>query len=118
MRRLLVLVLLVACYTDPATKKAMAAAERLTRDYAKPELHAFVAGYDCKVLVIESEVPLDTVTIESMQYGIAEYRANGGVERFAADHRFRAVVYRDESGVVKSYDSMTRAEAESLRPCG
>jgi hypothetical protein len=111
------LVLLVACYTDPATKKAVAAADRLTREYAKPELQAYAAGDDCGVLLIESEVPLDTVTIESMQYGTGDYRVQS-VEQFAADHRFYAVVYRDPSGVVKSYDTITRAQAESLKPCG
>ena len=117
MRRLM-LVLLFACYTDPNTKRAAAAAERLTREYAKPELHAYAAGYDCGILVVESKERLDTVTIESMQYGTGAYRVNGGVEQFAADHRFRAVVYRDPSGVVKSYESITRAEAEAMRPCG
>ncbi|HYC90982.1 MAG TPA: hypothetical protein VEO54_17315 [Thermoanaerobaculia bacterium] len=117
MRRLMLVLLFAACYVDPATKEAVAAAKRLTRDYARPELQAYAAGHDCKVLVIESETPLDTVTIESMQYGTGEYGAHGGVEQFAADHRFYAVVYRDPSGVVKSYDAITRAEAESMTRC-
>jgi hypothetical protein len=115
MRRL-VLILLFACYTDPAAKQAAAAAKQLTREYAKPELQAFAAGEDCKVLLIESDSQLDTVAIESMQYGTGEY-AEKSVERFAADHRFRAVVYRDTTGVVRSYDAVTRAEAESMRRC-
>lgn len=117
MRRLMPVVLLFACYTDPATQRAIAAADELTRLYSNPDLRAYAAGHDCKVLLIESEVPLDTVTIESMQYGTGEY-GEQSVERFAADHRFRAVVYRDETRVVKSYDAMTREEAESLRSCG
>jgi hypothetical protein len=112
----MLVLLFAACYTDPATKEAVAAAKRLTRAYARPELQAYAAGHDCKVLVIESETPLDTVTIESMQYGTGEY-SEKSVEQFAAAHRFRAVVYRDASGVVKSYDAVTRAEAESMPRC-
>lgn len=117
MRRLLTLVLLVACYTDPATEKAVAAAKRLTLTYGKPELHAYVAGYDCGILVVESDERLDTTTIESMQYGTGEF-SEQSVEQFAVRNRFRAIVYRDPRGVVKSYESITRAEAESMRPCG
>ena len=115
MRRL-VFVFLFACYADPAVKEAADSAEQLTREFARPELEAFAAGDDCKVLVVDSEARLDTVAIESMQYGTGEYTGKS-VERFANDHRFRAVVYRDPSGIVRSYDAVTRAEAESMSRC-
>ena len=115
MRRL-VFVLLFACYADPALKAPVTAAEQRTRELARPELEAFAAGDDCKVLVIDSEARLDTVAIESMQYGTGDYTGKS-VERFASDHRFRAVVYRDPTGIVRSYDAVTRAEAESMPRC-
>lgn len=116
MRRLM-FVLLFACHVDPAAKDTIAAAKQLTRDYGKSELQAFAAGQDCKVLVIESETKLDTTAIESIHYGSGEYGVNGGAEQFSSDHRFRAVAYRDSSGIVQTYGSITRDEARSMPRC-
>ena len=115
MRRLMLL-LLVACNMPRAERETRAAADLLSRDYAKQELEAKVAGTDCKILLVESEAPLDNVTIESIHYGTGEYGAHGGVEQFA-HRRFRAVVYRDESGVVRTYGSTTLDEARSMPRC-
>lgn len=115
MRRL-VLLLLFACNVPHADKETIAAADVFTRDYEKQELAARVAGTDCKVLLIQAEMRLDDVTVESIHYGTAEYSANGGVEQFA-ERRFRAVVYRDPSGVVRTYGSITLDEARSMPRC-
>ena len=115
MRRLLLL-LLFACNVSRAEKETIAAAEELTRDYAKHGIEARVGGTDCKVLVIEARKRLDDATVESIQYGTDQYEAHGGVEQFAG-RRFRAVVYRDPSGVVRTYGSTTLDEARSMPRC-
>ncbi len=115
MRRLLLL-LLFACNAPRAEQETIAAANVLTRDYAKQALEASVAGTDCKVLIIEARMPLDAATVESIHYGTGEYGAHGGVEQFA-DRRFRAVVYRDQSGIVRTYGSTSLDEARSMPRC-
>jgi len=115
MRRLMLL-LLFACNVPHADKATIAAADMLTRDYETKELDARVAGTDCKVLLIEAEMRLDQTTVEKIHYGTDEYAANGGVEQFAHP-RFRAVVYRDPSGVVRTYGSITLDEAQSMPRC-
>jgi hypothetical protein len=111
------LLLLFACNAPQAGKESIAAADMLTRDYAQRELRASVAGTDCTILLIRSKTPLDIATIESIHYGTGEYAAKGAVERFAERRRFRAVVYRDPSGIVQTYGSITRDEAQSMPRC-
>ena len=116
MRRLLLL-LLVACNVDPGTQKSIAAANLLSREYRNQELQAAAAGHDCGVLLIESESRLDTTAVESIHYGTGAYGALGGAEQFAEDRRFRAVVYRDRSGIVRTYGATTLDEARSMPRC-
>jgi hypothetical protein len=59
---------------------------------------------------------LDQTTVEKIHYGTDEYTSNGGVEQFAHS-RFRAVVYRDPSGVVRTYGATTLDEARSMPRC-
>lgn len=115
MRRLMLL-LLLACNGPQADKEIIAAADVLSRDYAKQSLEAKVAGADCKVLLIEAKTRLDEATIESIHYGTGDYGAHGGVEQYA-DRRFRAVVYRDPSGIVRTYGATTLDEARSMPRC-
>jgi hypothetical protein len=52
-----------------------------------------------------------------MQYGTGPYAAFGGVEEFAQDRRFRAVVYRDAAERLWTYGATSRDEARSMPRC-
>lgn len=110
-------VALVACNAHPANDKAVDAANVFTRQYEKHDLRAFVAGDDCRVLLIDAKRRLDDGTVESMHYGVGDYEALGGGERFAASRRFRAVVYRDVDRTLWTYGLITPDEARSMPRC-
>lgn len=111
------LIALFACNGHSATKEAIAAANLLTRHYEKQKLQASVAGDDCQVLVIRAKTRLDDRAVESMHYGVGEYAKYGGMEQFADERGFRAVVYRDDQGEIWTYGSITRDEARSMPRC-
>jgi hypothetical protein len=108
---------LIACNAQPVSREATAA-DLFTREHRKHRLQAAVAGSDCRVLLIATETPFDVELVESIQYGTGDYGAFGGVEQFARDRGFRAVVYRDPSGGLWTYGATTRDEARSLPRCG
>ena len=55
---------------------------------------------------------------EAMHYGTGAYGLYaGGVNQFSRDRTFRGVAYKDGSGQLWFYGNVSRAEAESLRPC-
>jgi hypothetical protein len=107
---------LVACDAQPVSKEA-SAAELFTRRHAEHKLQAAVAGSDCRVLLIAIETRFDEDLVESIHYGTGDYGAFGGVEQFARDRAFRAVVYRDPAGGLWTYGATTRDEARSLPRC-
>lgn len=107
---------LIAC-APRAEKRAATAAATFTHQHAEHELHAFVAGSDCRVLAIETRSTFDHETVESIQYGVGDYDAFGGADQFAKERGFRAVVYRDSAGALWTYGATTRDEARSLRRC-
>jgi len=109
---------LLACHVERTGEAAaVAAALSFTQQHASHKLHASVAGTDCGVLLITTETTLDHDLVESIHYGTGGYDAFGGVEQFARDHDFRAVVYRDASGGLWTYGATTRDEARSLPRC-
>ena len=107
---------LLACYAQPASKEA-AAADLFTQRHREDKLQATAAGSDCRVLLIAIETQFDNDLVESIHYGTGGYEAFGGVEQFARDRGFRAVVYRDPSGGLWTYGATTRDEARSLPRC-
>lgn len=107
---------LVACNAQPASREA-AAADLFTREHRKHRLQAAAAGSDCRVLLIVTETQFDDDLVESIHYGTGDYDAFGGVEQFARDRGFRAVVYRDPGGGLWTYGATTRDEARSLPRC-
>ena len=112
------LVSLLACDdAPPAAREANAAAELFTRQYAHRHLRATVAGSDCRVLVIAIENGFGDELVESIHYGGSGYAALGGGEQFFRDHRFRAVVYRDAAGHLRTYGATTLDEARSIPRC-
>ena len=115
----IVAVLAAACDSGPkAEARVIAAADAWTRKFESERLEARVSGSDCLVLLIRSKTPLDDATVESIHYGTRPYGAyEGGVQQFAEDRKFRAVVYRDDSAEVWTYGSTTRDEAQSLAVC-
>ena len=108
---------LLACNTPRAGEEAALAADLFTRQHRKHELRASVAGSDCRVLLIRGETAFEDDLVESIQYGVGSYDAFGGVEQFARDRGFRAVVYRDPAGEFWTYGATTRAEAQSMPRC-
>lgn len=108
---------LLACHASEAGGPASAAAEAFTREHARHHLHAEVAGSDCRVLLITLETVSDENMVESIHYGTSGYEALGGAEQFAHERGFRAVVYRDRDGILRTYGATSRDEAKSLRTC-
>ena len=121
MQRLVTTGLLVARLAGntarPASPAAAAAAELFTRKYTDRKLHASVAGTDCNVLVIAIENGFGDDLVESIHYGASGYETLGGGEQFVRDHAFRAVVYRDEAGHLRTYGATTLDEARSMPRC-
>lgn len=115
MRSALVLAL-VACNAQPVSREA-GAADSFTQQHRKHKLQATAAGSDCRVLLIAIETQFDEDLVESIHYGTGDYGAFGGVEQFARDRGFRAVVYRDPSDGLWTYGATTRDEARSLPRC-
>jgi hypothetical protein len=113
------MVALVRCDARPRADVAVAAAaDAWSRQYASERLEARVSGNDCLVLLIRSRARLDRPTVESIHFGTPPYMAyEGGVQQFAEDRQFRAVVYRDGSGELWTYGSTTSEEAASLPVC-
>jgi hypothetical protein len=107
-----------ACSTKRTGAAAtLAAAASFTLKHATHKLHAAVAGSDCRVLLISIDATFDRDLVESIHYGTGDYYEFGGVEQFAHDHEFRAVVYRDADGGLWTYGATTRDEARSLSRC-
>ncbi|HEV8434128.1 MAG TPA: hypothetical protein VGR95_12000 [Thermoanaerobaculia bacterium] len=106
-----------------AVKEHMSAARMVTKDCAASRLaswnvHASAAGRDCGILLIETPMILEDSIIEAMHYGTGAYDLyRGGVNQFSRDRTFRGVAYKDGSGQLWFYGNLSRAEAESLRPC-
>jgi hypothetical protein len=109
-------VALVACNAGRGPHETAAAL--LTREHREEKLRASAAGSDCRVLLVEIETESDDDLVESIHYGTGQYGAFGGVEQFAQDRGFRAVIYRDAAGAVWTYGATTREEARSIPPCG
>ena len=107
---------LIACNAQPIRRETTAA-DLFTREHRKHKLQATAAGSDCRVLLIAIETQFDEDLVESIHYGTGGYGAFGGVEQFARDRGFRAVVYRDPSDGLWTYGATTRDEARSLPPC-
>ena len=108
---------LFACHTHHAKADRIAAADLLTQAYERQQLEAFVGGTDCLALIIRANTRLDDSLVESMQYGTGPYVAFGGVEVFAEQRRFRAVVYRDAADGLWTYGAVSRHEARSMPRC-
>jgi hypothetical protein len=108
---------LVGCDTPRADEPAAAAAEAFSRQHAIQKLHAFVAGSDCRVLLVSTSSTFDDDLVESIHYGTGGYGAFGGVEQLSHDRGFRAVVYRDPAGGLWTYGATTRDEARSMPRC-
>jgi hypothetical protein len=116
-RSALVLALLACPAERAGDAAAVAAAASFTWQHTRHKLLASVAGSDCLVLLISTETTFDQDLVESIHYGTGGYDAFGGVEQFARDHEFRAVVYRDASGGLWTYGATTREEARSISRC-
>lgn len=116
---LAVLIALLACNFNPDAEVAIAAAQLLSRQYASRELRIDAAGHDCRILLVDTNATFDPKMIESLHYGTGDHHEyDGGIQQFAEDEKFRAVVYRDTSGGVWTYGATTLDEAKELQPCG
>jgi hypothetical protein len=120
---LLASLLLLGCCTEHVTRPQVPAVRDLAPHLARPpyaqwKFDAAAAGDDCAVLFLRSRVLLDDSSVEAIHYGAGGYALpDGGLQQFARDRSFRAVVYRDASGVLWTHGATTRREAESLVEC-
>lgn len=117
-------VLLVSgCREDRPNGARIAAARMLTQLYRRPvaaswRVRATAAGKDCSVLFVQTPLVLEDSLVEALQYGAGPgdvYR--GGAQQFSQERTFRGVAYRDGTGHVWAYGSVTTDEAERLLPC-
>lgn len=125
----LIALTIVHCSDEPRLKNRdtvrehMTAARILTNDCAASRLaswnvRARAAGSDCGVLLIETPMILEDAIVEAMHYGTGAYVLyRGGVNHYSRARAFRGVAYKDGSGQLWFYGNLSRAEAESLRPC-
>jgi len=128
LKRTLILgtLLAVACHANGPAKRPdphVAAAAILTNVYSASRLNAWhiratAAGDGCSVLFLQTEIFLEDSMMDAMYYGAGSYNAvRGGTRRFMQDHAFRAVAYKDVSGRIRTYGSVSPDEAERLVPC-
>jgi hypothetical protein len=108
---------LLTCNDPGGGKDATTDATVFARLHAKQKLQASAAGSDCRVLVIRTEAALNDDLVESIQYGTGDYGAYGGADEFARKRGFRAVVYRDPAGAIRTYGATTRDEAQTMPYC-
>ncbi|HEX7828267.1 MAG TPA: hypothetical protein VF787_01365 [Thermoanaerobaculia bacterium] len=125
MHRLLAMTLLtlfLACDADPVAEAHIKASDELTeryRQFPKWSIRSYAAGNDCQVLLVQTGQALTDNIVEAFQYGSPKYKVyEGGIQKFAADRRFRAVTYRDVNERLWTYGATTEKEARSLEPCG
>ena len=82
------------------------------------DIRASAAGADCDILRIEVSIILEDSMVEAIHYGAGSYDVYaGGVQHFSHERMFRAVSYKDASGRLWTYGSLSRNEAETLVPC-
>ncbi len=99
------------------------AARNFTDRYSRSRLAAWnirasAAGADCDILKIEIPIILEDSMVEAIHYGAGSYNVYaGGVQHFSLERTFRAVSYKDASGRVWTYGSLSRNQAEALMPC-
>jgi hypothetical protein len=104
-------------------EERIAAASLLTRHcaasrLAKWNIRGVAAGPDCNVLFVDTSMVLDDSLVEAIHYGTGPYAVvEGGVRQFVRMCAFRAVVYRDRIGRVRTYGDLAQTEAEELQPC-
>jgi hypothetical protein len=109
--------------TNDAATLHVTAARTLTQRYAASRFQAWhiraaAAGSDCGVLLLQTEIILEDSMIEAMHYGAGSYDTyNGGVQRFLRVNAFRGVAYKDVSGRIWTYGSVSPDEAERLVAC-
>lgn len=126
--RLIILALLAAAcqpqtQSPPPRQARITSADFFTQRYAHSrfagwKIQAHASGHDCDVLLVETSVIMEDSMVEAMHYGAGAYGVvEGGVQRFSRDRSFRGVAYRDSSGRVWTYGSITTAEPGILRPC-
>lgn len=106
---------------DPARA---AAAAKFTKRYSKSrfaEWHVVAqpAGGDCKTLLIETQVLLDDIRVEAVQFGLNSWEIyEGGALALARDAKFATIVYRDGGDNTWAFASDgTRLKDRTVTPC-
>jgi hypothetical protein len=120
MKKLCLLLVLLGC--RPSVDEYVDAARTVTRRYthsqfARWQMQMTAAGTDCSVLIVRATaIPLDDALVDAVHDGSGPYAVDGrGMEKFASERRFRAVVYRDLTQRV--WRRGTIDYDESLIPC-
>jgi hypothetical protein len=110
-------IMLAACY-NPDSNVTIDAANALTRNAAKQRLKAYAAGNDCQILLVRAKTTIDDAGVETLHYGTGESPVYpGGLQQFAEERKFRAVVYKDSESSLWTYGSTTREEAQTMPVC-
>jgi hypothetical protein len=99
----------------------IASADLFTKKYAQSPLSGWrmrgrAVGSDCDILFVETSIILEDSMIDALQHGNGAYNVHPrGIERFANDHSFRGIAYKDASGRVWTFGRV--ASTEALMPC-
>lgn len=119
---LLLLLCAAACEQGPNSVR-ISSASAFARRYSqsklsKMDVRASASGPDCSILLVETGVPLNAVTVEALQYGADDYDLwDGGVQQFCRERAFSGVVYRDLNGEIWTYGAITPVEGKSIKRC-
>lgn len=112
-----------ASSTRPDPNGHIAAANGFTDRYARSRfsrwhIRAQAAGADCNVLFVETAIILEDSMVEALHYGSGAYEVySGGVDQFTRDQSFRGVAYKDGTGRVWTYGTLSPGEASHLTMC-
>lgn len=111
------LLALARCDAKPAVSRASVVRGDSSVSAREPwNIRTRPAGKDCDVLFVETGLVLDAAMVEAMHYGTGPFRSRGK-GMYSRAQGFRGVVYKDTTGKIWTYGSVTEAEARSLPRC-
>ncbi len=115
MKRLMILIALALLHCQP---RSASSDQPRQSPLERFKMHVTPAGEKCDVLLIESELILDSAMVEDIHYGIGAHDVDrGGIYGAYRNRDLRGVVYKDSTGAIWVYGDVPKEKAASLRPC-